>query len=240
MPTPQSGPGKWVTFRMTGGGGPMTLTLPINPEELQRSSPARVTTTQTLGGIFQDIDGIGVQTLMIQGTTGWRTRPDTGLDGFQYMEHLYKYIYEEYYRRVKAGTIPELLLIDGVNNYTYQITIDDFQVMRSKSESLLFRYTMQMTIVQNMNDPPEPEDDPITLQPTPAPKPTQNGQTAVSIGQSHNTQKRTYKVQAGDTLWGIATTYYHNGSKDTMLAQVNHIKNPNLIYPGQVFEIPYI
>lgn len=46
-----------------------------------------------------------------------------------------------------------------------------------------------------------------------------------------------YVVKRGDTLWAIAEEYLGSGTKYTQIAQENNIKNPNLIYPGQVFRI---
>lgn len=53
-------------------------------------------------------------------------------------------------------------------------------------------------------------------------------------------QAKTYTVKKGDTLWGIAKKYYGNGAKYTQIYNANKgkIKNPNLIYVGQVFTIP--
>lgn len=53
-------------------------------------------------------------------------------------------------------------------------------------------------------------------------------------------QRRTYTVVKGDTLWGIARKFYGNGSYYTRIAAANSatVKNPNLIYPGQVLTIP--
>ena len=50
----------------------------------------------------------------------------------------------------------------------------------------------------------------------------------------------TYTVVKGDSLWKIAKKYYGNGSKYTVIYEANKdkIKNPNLIYPGQVLTIP--
>lgn len=46
-----------------------------------------------------------------------------------------------------------------------------------------------------------------------------------------------YVVKRGDTLWAVASKYLGSGTKYTQIAQENNIKNPNLIYPGQVFKI---
>ena len=50
----------------------------------------------------------------------------------------------------------------------------------------------------------------------------------------------TYTVKAGDCLWNIAKKFYGNGAQYTKIynANKNIIKNPNLIYPGQVLTIP--
>jgi lysozyme len=44
----------------------------------------------------------------------------------------------------------------------------------------------------------------------------------------------TYIFQSGDTLGGIAARF---GTTVDALAKVNHIENPNLIYPGQIIKI---
>lgn len=47
--------------------------------------------------------------------------------------------------------------------------------------------------------------------------------------------QKTYTVKKGDTLWGISRRF---GTTVSALAQRNHLKNPNLIYAGQVLRIP--
>lgn len=49
-----------------------------------------------------------------------------------------------------------------------------------------------------------------------------------------------YTVVKGDCLWAIAKTFYGSGAKYTLIYNANKgtIKDPSLIYPGQVLTIP--
>lgn len=47
-----------------------------------------------------------------------------------------------------------------------------------------------------------------------------------------------YTVVKGDSLWAICKRFYGDGSLAYKLATANGIKNPNLIYPGQVLTLP--
>jgi len=51
-----------------------------------------------------------------------------------------------------------------------------------------------------------------------------------------------YSIEKGDTLWAIATKYYDDGSKYTHIvdANIEVIKNADLIYPGQTIRIPEV
>ncbi len=53
------------------------------------------------------------------------------------------------------------------------------------------------------------------------------------------TENKTYTVVKGDTLWAIAKKFYGDGNQYPKIASANaSIKNPNLIYAGQVLSIP--
>ena len=53
-------------------------------------------------------------------------------------------------------------------------------------------------------------------------------------------QEKTYTVKSGDCLWNIAKSLLGSVSRYTEIYNLNKdkIKNPNLIYPGQVLRIP--
>jgi len=49
-----------------------------------------------------------------------------------------------------------------------------------------------------------------------------------------------YTIQDGDTLWGISSEFYKDGNKHIHIVEANLevIKNADLIYPGQAIRIP--
>ncbi len=47
-----------------------------------------------------------------------------------------------------------------------------------------------------------------------------------------------YTVRRGDCLWVIARNFLRKGTMYTMIAERNEIKNPDLIYPKQILQIP--
>jgi nucleoid-associated protein YgaU len=51
---------------------------------------------------------------------------------------------------------------------------------------------------------------------------------------------QTHHVEPGHTLWGISQRFYGDGSRYELIFAANsdQIKNPNLIYPGQMFVVP--
>ncbi|MFO1444076.1 LysM peptidoglycan-binding domain-containing protein [Bacillus sp. Bva_UNVM-123] len=47
---------------------------------------------------------------------------------------------------------------------------------------------------------------------------------------------KSHKVVKGDTLWAICKKYLGDPTKYPEIAKKNNIKNPNLIYPGQIIK----
>lgn len=54
---------------------------------------------------------------------------------------------------------------------------------------------------------------------------------------SSKPKPKIHTVVRGDTLWAIAKRYLGSGARYPELAKLNNIKNPNLIYPGQVIKL---
>lgn len=81
----------------------------------------------------------------------------------------------------------------------------------------------------------------VTIQPapTPATKPTATVEPP-KRETSQAPKQSTYTVKSGDCLWNIAKKYLGDGSRYNEIYNLNKdkIKNPNLIYAGQVLTLP--
>lgn len=83
----------------------------------------------------------------------------------------------------------------------------------------------------------------VTVKPPPSPAPTAKPTATVEPPKRETSQApkaATYTVKAGDCLWNIVKKQLGNGADYTKIYNLNKdkIKNPNLIYPGQVLTLP--
>jgi hypothetical protein len=76
--------------------------------------------------------------------------------------------------------------------------------------------------------------------PAPAVGPVTGGPRPPDAGSTAPPPQRTYTVVSGDCLWKIAQRFYGNGTLWPRIYDANRdkIKNPNLIFPAQVFIVP--
>lgn len=83
-----------------------------------------------------------------------------------------------------------------------------------------------------------------TAQPQPSATPATEAATAADAGQAAATPAKPREgrvvIQPGNNLWRISRVLYGSGAKFTTLYEANkdQIRNPNRIYPGQVFRTP--
>ncbi|MBE7733601.1 LysM peptidoglycan-binding domain-containing protein [Devosia faecipullorum] len=91
--------------------------------------------------------------------------------------------------------------------------------------------------VQAVEPAPEPQPKPATVAEPVVPK-----MVAVSLGDPEAQRFASGKaiIRRGDNLWTIARRVYGEGLKYTTIYQANnaHIRDPDRIYPGQVFDLP--
>ena len=190
--------------------------LPVNPEEIKRSRELNVETYQVLG-------------------TGQVSIPShCGLEGFSFEAEFpsqeYHYLnsgaradadyYEKMFRKAQKNMEPIRFIAsnDITDDISILALVKSVDSVEKAGEEGDKRYVAVQTPVATVK------------QEEPAASPESN--PAV-------TENKTHTVQKGDTLWAIAKRYYGNGSQYPKIASANpFIKNPNLIYPGQVLSIP--
>lgn len=80
----------------------------------------------------------------------------------------------------------------------------------------------------------------VKITPPPTPEAAPVAQTVQERPAETAPQPTTYTVVSGDCLWNIAKKYLGNGARYTEIYELNKdkIKNPNLIYVGQVLVMP--
>lgn len=69
-------------------------------------------------------------------------------------------------------------------------------------------------------------------------KPSQSSRIQGSVIQNSSITGNSYTVVSGDNLWDIAVRAYGDGFKWPEIAGANNLANPDLIHPGNIFEIP--
>ena len=91
---------------------------------------------------------------------------------------------------------------------------------------------------------PAPAAEPAATEPTPPAQPAADVPTlvAVAVGDPDAERFASGKaiIRRGDNLWTIARRVYGEGIKYTTIYQANtgQIRDPDRIYPGQVFDLP--
>ena len=125
----------------------------------------------------------------------------------------------------------------GIFNTNIKVSLESYTIKEDRKEGLdvvvtfnLKQYKDYGTKICKITFPKKTK--PVAKTPPPA--------RATVSSPAPKQQNKTYTVVRGDCLWNIAKKFYGNGSQYTKIYNANRdkIKNPNLIYPGQVLTIP--
>lgn len=193
----------------------LRLPVPPNQFEVKTGSLNGTVNVENLGEVSflgkSSLSTISIETL-------W---PDKEYSFCQYKGFIKPYEATSMIEKWRLSGKPIRLLITETPINT-QFSIESFAYSKRDATkdvylSLDLKQYKQITVVSQVINAPQV--------PSTPPRPVNNSSPA------------TYTVKKGDTLWAIAKKFYGNGSKYTDIVAKNGIKNPNLIYPGQVFKI---
>lgn len=246
--------------------GNHVLVLPVNPD-ITDVKPWRTTPTQTIQGVYTDNFGGGVRMLSVSGHTGyWRgvgLYQGQPVDGFTAYNALNDEIIQYYFDLIEEdGTTEPAVTLQYINDIDEQfydlMPTQNFQLLRSHSKPFLYQFQAQFIVLadhhQGSTIPvPDPIDPllggsttipglTITTTTTPAPRSPAQAPSATALPPP----ARKVVVQAGQTLWAIASQQLQTTNNTAIqkavnaIAAANHLANPNKIYVGQVLIIPAI
>ena len=139
---------------------------------------------------------------------------------------------QEPFQFIVTRTLPNGRMLFDTN---MKVSMEDYNIKEDKREGFDLVVSIKLkqfkdygtktaNITFTQNKPKATVQKPRPAESSPAPKKT----------------AKTHKVVRGDTLWAIAKKFYGKGSQYPKIHNANKdkVKNPNLIYPGQVLTIP--
>lgn len=145
---------KHLVMRIAGHN----FVMPINPEEISYSDPARVTVTYTLGDAWVDHWGRAIGEITIKGTTGWKgglkeNAPEIEKlrrDGFL-AYHAMLLAWAHYLGR-RGHTRFDVFI--ETDHRAFRVTPKTLQTSRTSQKPLLFQYSWSMYILQDLTRRP--------------------------------------------------------------------------------------
>ncbi len=237
--------------------GPNSLVLPVNPDQ-QLSHDIRVTVVQTLGGYYFDDFGMGIPQLQLSGTSAFQSGQarfnGQPVDGNTAIQHLYTDIIQYYFKSSSNGSNSATMKIydDAFGRWWQVKPIGQLQLSRVNSDPLVINYSQTFVVIQdgNLSSTQQKVPDNVIITWSSASSVSSQASTSVHAAAStassvKQTPNFVYTVQSGDTLWTIAKQYLPQQATSeqvqqlvNQIVQVNNLRSPSLIFPGERLTIP--
>lgn len=205
-----------VDFYVRSGNGKNQI---LSFHDLTRNSSANFAEHERNGGKpFLEYGGPGLDevSLTVEADAQYQVRP------LEVQEKLHRY--------AEDGT-PNTLVVGGrkIGNSPFVITAISDVYKRHHTDGRPIAISMQLTLKEYANQV-------ARIATIPQANRIAGSGNMVAV----KTYYDTYIVVKGDCLWNISKKYYGVGAQYTRIYNANTdiIKNPSLIYPGQVLKIP--
>ncbi|MEG0687167.1 MAG: LysM peptidoglycan-binding domain-containing protein [Hungatella sp.] len=203
--------------------------LPVNPEEIKRSRKLQVEKYRVIGSSQVSVPvGAELEEISFEAEFPGREYHYVKTSGnFKNADH-----YEKMFKRAQKNG-KDLRFIasnDITDDISMRVLVESVEVVEKAGEEgdkyislKLLEYKGAVKRYMGVQTPKEVVKQEV-IAPTENPAVTEN---------------KTHTVGKGDTLWGLAKKYYGNGAMYPKIVAANpSIRNPNLIYDGQVLTIP--
>lgn len=204
--------------------------LPVNPEEIKRSREMHVETYQVLNAGQVSVPSY----CSLEGFTFEAEFPSRSYHYLESGARADADYYEKMFRSAQKELTPVQFIAsnDITDDISMRVLVTSVEAVEKAGEEGDKYLTLKLLEYK------APNKRFVAVQ-TPAAVVKKEEPAAAPAPSPAVTENKTHTVQKGDTLWAIAKKYYGNGSQYPKIVSANpDIKNPNLIYPGQVFTIP--
>lgn len=155
MANPISQKNRPIALVLWGGGIPLFHYFNIRPSDFRYEIPSRSNVHQTLGGAWIDDFGVGLKTITLSGTTGWRG--NSLLPGEVWFLNFREMIYETYFLRrqamANAGQDPDqvrLFYADTLNALACWVHPTEFNEDKRSIKPLIWEYRLRLVVVQEL------------------------------------------------------------------------------------------
>jgi hypothetical protein len=146
-----SGSLKRIQFKF----GDKTYKFLLNPESYDQTEDGKVNVTKTKGGAYVEMFGADIPEFNFSGTTGFKNGTGNANSGFNKFKELRDLI-RSVYDNVKDGTEISDSDLLWMYNYTdaeyWKCIPDKFEMSRSKSQPLLYHYTIHLYGVRKIGE----------------------------------------------------------------------------------------
>lgn len=212
----------WLTYN----GEKEKLRFPVLPEEINIK--------KGLSSKSVDIQGLG-EVVIMQDPTAITISfssffPSAPFPGVQFEDLTPPSDLKDKITEWQKSDLPVHFIVTGTTINIFCI-IEDFTYSEKGGDIGALHYTLSLKEYKEVHARQVKIDVPTKKATAPAETPARTDNRA---------QEKTYTVKKGDCLWNIAAKYLGSGSRYTEIVKLNSdkIKNPNLIYPGQVLRLP--
>lgn len=219
------------------------LKVPVNPESIEVNENHKIEVVEVLGAGeipipgFSELQSLSWESFLPTVKDGNYTEGKADALGFINKLRAWKNANQPV-RLVISGLFGKNLKAGNVNQLYY---ISDFKTKTKYGYHNDIVYSIKLVEHKKLEPrklevpKPKPEQPkPIAILKPPTPTPPRKPTTPPAP------KPRTHTVVWGDTLWGISRKFYGDGAQWRKIYNANKdkIKNPDLIYPGQVFTVP--
>ena len=143
---------KRIEFEFKGS----TFKFLLNPEAYEQTEANRMNITHTKLGAYVEAFGSSIVEISISGTTGWKNNTSDTESGYNQFKTLRDLIKSAYDNVLDGQEITEFLNFYNFTDNEYYVTYPDkFVLSRSKSQPLLYKYSIHLYCLRRIGEKPK-------------------------------------------------------------------------------------